>query len=60
MTDLRDVEICRLQEEVRCVRADNERLRTTLGYLADNIDNPALVAVAEAALVERRALEPKP
>ena len=35
------------------LRAENEHLRTTLGYLADNIDNPALVAVAEAALKPR-------
>ena len=44
----RDAEIERQQAEI-------EHLRTTLGYLADNIsDYPALVAVAEAAL------KPKP
>jgi hypothetical protein len=34
----------------RELRIEVERLRTTLGYLADDIDNPALVAVADAAL----------
>ena len=48
-----------LKQDYDALRAANEHLRTTLGYLADNIDNPALVAVAEAALVERRALVPK-
>jgi hypothetical protein len=38
MSDLRDVEICRLQEEVRCVRAENERLRS-LQQLALDLTN---------------------
>jgi chromosome segregation ATPase len=43
------------EPEALRLQAEVEHLRTTLGYLADNIsDYPALVAVAEAAL------KPKP
>lgn len=42
-------------DEIERQQAEIEHLRTTIGYLADNIsDYPALIAVAEAAL------KPKP
>jgi hypothetical protein len=44
----------RFSRRLRERDAEIEHLRTTLGYLADNIsDYPALVAVAEAALKPR-------
>jgi hypothetical protein len=35
MSDLADVEICRLQEEVRCLRAEIERLKADVALWQD-------------------------
>jgi len=41
-------------DEKAKLRVDNERLRAALAFIADRVSDPALVAVADAAL------EPKP